>query len=339
MPQVVAAGLEAASGTGGWHITLVGGSRRQQRPQGEPQPAGRQHHDAGGWAGGRGAGGGWLQNAGKGLVEGVAAQQLSRSCRLTGVSACAHLPPPADFVVSHASHPGGADLLGRLAGLLLEQRRIVPRERGAFFALQVGGRWGPWAAGRLALQARAPSGCWGLSAAGAGAGAGAGAAAAHACWRRALTSRAHQCRACTDKSHGPLSGSVDVKVVMMWPMHPRQEKRMKNVKPALAADLRRSAEGRLTQGGLESDRWGAWGAPQAGGLPAVLGMQTPLRSHRATKRCLLHPTLLHPPTPHCQAGPPALPLPLRSARPCRPSTPALHRRTPPPGWTTCSACL
>ena len=143
MRQVVRAGLEAASGTGGWRIALVGGSRRQQRPQGEPQHAGRQHHDAGGWAGGRGAGGGWLRNAGKGLVEGVAAQQLSPSCRLTGVSACDRLPPPADFVVSHASHPGGADLLGRLAGLLLEQRRIVPRERGAFFALQAGGRRGP----------------------------------------------------------------------------------------------------------------------------------------------------------------------------------------------------
>lgn len=47
MRQVVTAGLEAASGTAGWQISLVGGSRRQQRPEGEAQPVGRPHHDAG----------------------------------------------------------------------------------------------------------------------------------------------------------------------------------------------------------------------------------------------------------------------------------------------------
>ena len=49
MRHEVEAALESASGVGGWLMELVGGSRRQQRPEGEQERTDRPHHDAGGW--------------------------------------------------------------------------------------------------------------------------------------------------------------------------------------------------------------------------------------------------------------------------------------------------
>lgn len=51
MQAAIAAALKSLTGTPGWHIELVGGSRRQQRPadgSGGSVPP-KQHHDAGGW--------------------------------------------------------------------------------------------------------------------------------------------------------------------------------------------------------------------------------------------------------------------------------------------------
>ena len=149
MQEAVLAALEVASGVGGWRMWLVGGSRRRQRPPGDPPPPAGQHHDAGeaGWRRLPALPHACLLPSWMIQVQLVHAISHAAPCHLSPHSrTCSpsHSPthPPThprltDFVASHPTHEWTHDLLGRLAEQLLAAGRIMPRESGAFFALQV----------------------------------------------------------------------------------------------------------------------------------------------------------------------------------------------------------
>lgn len=147
----------------------------------------------------------------------------------------APLPHPPDFVVSHPSHQPGPDLMGRLAGLLLDQRRIKPQESGAFFAVQA----------RAGQHMHAVGGV-----------------APHCTALRRL--RRLACK------HMPLHAtSRHTRCTQEKRLH------AKDVRARLRAEIQRHEEGELIKGGLESDRWarqaGCWPRAAAAAAAAAVG--------------------------------------------------------------------
>jgi hypothetical protein len=146
MRRAVETGLQATTGVGGWHIEVVGGSRRQQRP---PQ---RQQEEGGEQAQGQGGEQareqGSAQQAGQRSEASLLSQPGGRggnavsggggtsNSTQAGSKAGHH---DADFVVTHFSYTWPADLIDWLKNELLEARRIMPADQGAMCMVQV---WG-----------------------------------------------------------------------------------------------------------------------------------------------------------------------------------------------------
>ena len=131
MRQAIAAGLAAVSGLDGWHIELVGGSRRHMRPDGAASQQEEQ---------GEGQGQGPAADGGGGCL---AAASCSGSASASAGSASPARSTrrrrhhDSDFMVTHSAGIWDDGLIERFRDWLIKQRRLVPPEDGAMTLLQV----------------------------------------------------------------------------------------------------------------------------------------------------------------------------------------------------------
>ena len=129
MRQAIAAGLAAVSGLDGWHIELVGGSRRHMRPV---EAASQQEQQGEGQGQGQGPaadGGGGLAGASCSASASAGSASPARSTR--------RRHHDSDFMVTHSAGIWDDGLIERFRDWLIKQRRLVPSEDGAMTLLQV----------------------------------------------------------------------------------------------------------------------------------------------------------------------------------------------------------
>lgn len=203
----------------------------------------------------------WLLAAGLSLlVRTTAGDSETRLLLLTNTVPPLHVP--ADFVVSHPSYRG-TSLLGRLAALLLDQRRIKAPESGATFALQVHERSGYWGSFCCCC----------------------------CCCRR------HCCLLALHLPTCLLDCLLNCSTAVLHPPRmphpgPTQERRMEDVRPQVLAEIQGHHEGgRLVKGGLESDRcaWPRWRAAAAAAASGEQRSHGRLYACRPARRSLLRP--------------------------------------------------
>ena len=125
MEAAVRAALEAVSGVqGGWHVELVGGSRRQQRPgeqrQAEMQQQPQQQQQS-------------AQEQQPPQSQPQQQPQLQPQQRQQQ-----HFHHDADFMCSHSTYEWGRDLIEAVRDELLRRGRLVPVHRGAALMVQRG---------------------------------------------------------------------------------------------------------------------------------------------------------------------------------------------------------
>jgi hypothetical protein len=133
MRQAIAAGLAAVSGLDGWHVELVGGSRRHMRPE---EAASQQEQQREGLGQGPAVDDGGLGAAScRGIGNGSASVSAGSATPASSTLRWRH--HDSDFMVTHSAGIWDDGLIERFRDWLIKQRRLVPPEDGAMTLLQV----------------------------------------------------------------------------------------------------------------------------------------------------------------------------------------------------------